>query len=624
MIVCTGCTYRWTFSFITTLLCLSFFSIRVRGASEIQNPENARQKFISISDSARMKGNFDRAIAYLDSALRIREKIPHQVLSQILLKKAFLLEIKSKFSEALTLLFAAKKICLETNNIPDLADVYNHIGAIHHNLGDFEKAASYYESSLELYRKLDKKKEMARGYNNFGSLAEDMNKPEKALFYHRKSREIWQSLGKPGFEGVNFMHLGVCHDLLGQTDSAIFYLGQSVKTLESMKDNQNLALVYNLLGNAYYKGGQIQNAKKWCEKGLAISKQLLVVRYQAKSCDCLFNVYEDLGDLRKALFYHKQSVLLRDSVYNEQKAKEITRIEMDHGFQQRQFADSLETSVKKQKEELKFQQDLTREKEKRNVSIFAGILFLFLAGGLWNRLYYVRKSRALLSDEKEKSEKLLLKILPAEIVEELKEHGKSEGRDHNDVSILFVDVKDFTGVALKMTPKELVSEINTCFEAFDAITESHGLEKIKTIGDSYMAAAGVPAPKKDGARQTILASLAIQEYLKDRKKIRDAEGLPSFEMRAGIHTGHVVAGVVGSNKFQYDIWGDAVNTASRMETSGEAGKVNISGTTYEMVKDDPDFQFDFRGAIKAKGKGLLDMYFVELAGKKLPGPDPVV
>jgi adenylate cyclase len=178
------------------------------------------------------------------------------------------------------------------------------------------------------------------------------------------------------------------------------------------------------------------------------------------------------------------------------------------------------------------------------------------------------------------------------------------------VSILFTDFKNFTERGAKLSAIELVNDINYCFEAFDAIIEKYGIEKIKTIGDAYMAAGGLPVPSDDSAKRTVLAALEMQEFISKFKSDMDARGIHAFEMRAGIHTGPVVAGIVGVKKFQYDIWGDTVNTASRMESSGQVGRVNISQTTYELLKDDPEFNFQSRGKIVAKGKGEIQMYFV--------------
>jgi adenylate cyclase len=239
-----------------------------------------------------------------------------------------------------------------------------------------------------------------------------------------------------------------------------------------------------------------------------------------------------------------------------------------------------------------------------------GVFVLLLAIGLYNRLRFVRKSKASLQVEKDRSEDLLLNILPKEIAQELKLHGKAEARNFDLVSILFTDFKGFTEASAKMSAALLVGEINACFEAFDGIIEKYKVEKIKTIGDSYMATGGLPIPTDDSVKNTVLAALEMQAFITKRKADNEAQNKPAFEMRVGIHTGPVVAGIVGVKKFQYDIWGDTVNTASRMESSGEVGKVNISQSTYKIIKNESEFVCVSRGKIEAKGKGDIDMYFV--------------
>ncbi|MBK7945276.1 MAG: hypothetical protein IPJ85_08210 [Flavobacteriales bacterium] len=211
--------------------------------------------------------------------------------------------------------------------------------------------------------------------------------------------------------------------------------------------------------------------------------------------------------------------------------------------------------------------------------------------------------------QKERIEDLLLNILPKEISDELKEKGKATARRHEEVTVLFTDMKGFTRAAEKMTPEELVSELDDCFVQFDEIVGRYGIEKIKTIGDSYMCAAGVPTKDAMHAHKCILAALEVRELMTRWQKAILAVGKEPWALRIGVNTGPVVAGVVGKRKFAYDIWGDTVNTASRMESSGEVGEVNISGATYRIVKD--HFECVHRGQVEANNKGAIDMYFVK-------------
>ena len=179
--------------------------------------------------------------------------------------------------------------------------------------------------------------------------------------------------------------------------------------------------------------------------------------------------------------------------------------------------------------------------------------------------------------------------------------------------MLFTDFKDFTSVSEKVSAELLVSEIDACFKGFDAILERLRIEKIKTVGDAYMCASGLPSLNYTHAADMVAAALEIRAFMIARKAEKESRGEVAFEQRIGIHTGPVVAGIVGSKKFSYDIWGDTVNLAARMEQSGEAGKINISGSTYEPLKNEPGLSFTPRGKVQAKGKGELEMYFVSLA-----------
>jgi len=220
----------------------------------------------------------------------------------------------------------------------------------------------------------------------------------------------------------------------------------------------------------------------------------------------------------------------------------------------------------------------------------------------------IDSQKQLVEKEKDKAENLLLNILPRATADELKEKGEATPRHYNQVSVIFTDFKGFTHIAEKMTPEELLQELNKCFYRFDEICDEYGVEKIKTIGDAYMCAAGIPTANDTNPIDAVKAGLAMQEFMHQWKEEKIAQGEPYFELRLGIHTGPLVAGVVGKNKFAYDIWGDAVNLAARMESSGEVGKVNISGGTYELVKE--HFDCTYRGKIEAKNKGEVDMYFV--------------
>jgi class 3 adenylate cyclase len=210
--------------------------------------------------------------------------------------------------------------------------------------------------------------------------------------------------------------------------------------------------------------------------------------------------------------------------------------------------------------------------------------------------------------EKRISEELLLNILPGDVAQELKKFGKVEPVSHENCTVLFTDFKGFTEISESITAKELVAEINHCFGVFDEITSRYHIEKIKTIGDSYMAVGGNFSKNECTPLHVVSAGLEMRDYIKKRKLERTREGKFGFEMRVGVHSGPVVSGVVGVKKFQFDIWGDTVNIASRMQSHGEIDEVNVTETTRDLIRD--NFEFEFRGLLPVKGKGDMPMYFV--------------
>lgn len=228
------------------------------------------------------------------------------------------------------------------------------------------------------------------------------------------------------------------------------------------------------------------------------------------------------------------------------------------------------------------------------VQVFTGALVLVLTRNL--------------NQERRKSDRLLLNVLPEPVALELKKNDRVAPLEYESASVLFTDFVGFTAMAERLTPQGLIEELDGCFRLFDRIARGHNLEKIKTIGDAYMAAGGVPAPNRTHAVDCVLAALEIRRAMSELMAFNAAVGRPHWRLRIGVNTGRLVAGVIGREKFAYDVWGDTVNTASRLESSGEPGEINVSRATYEAVRE--FFVCEPRGLVEAKGKGEIEMYFV--------------
>ena len=380
---------------------------------------------------------------------------------------------------------------------------------------------------------------------------------------------------------------------------ALDYFEKALEIYKALGSLQGISKAHTNLGNFHLQQNEIVIAIDHCMEGLKRAEEIESPELQKNAHECLYEAYKANGNSSKALMHLEQMIVLQDSIYNEETTKKLTRLHLQYEFDKKEAT----TRAEQEKKDALAQKELQRQKLVRNVFISG-----FIAVLLFAFVFFVQRNK--ISKEKERSEELLLNILPEETAKELKEKGSADAQLIEHVTVLFTDFKGFTALSEKLSPKALVKDLHECFSAFDHICEKYGKKKIKTIGDAYMAAGGLPTPNQTHAQDVVKAAIEITEFVElgKQRKIENSE--PFFEIRVGVHTGPVVAGIVGIKKFQYDIWGDTVNTASRMESSGAVGKVNVSQSTYDILKDNPAFAFESRGKVAAKGKGEIEMYFV--------------
>lgn len=525
-----------------------------------------------------------------------------------------------------------------------IANMLNNLGAVNFNEGDDEKAIQYYLESLKVSEEIGDKLRIATALVNIGAVY--FNKPAthgRALEYYLKALPLSEELGDHDAIGTSAVNTGEIYLTRGDDTSALFYFEKALDAYRK-SENGNVPYALNNIGKVYAKRKNFAKAIDYQQQAYELARKLNAKLEMSQSSIGLAETYKQQGDYRSSIAaYHRAKDIakeiganyelkfayeglaglyrkvsdfenayqyqtlysaIKDTLYNAEMDKRLQALTLSFDLEKKQGEVDLLTKDKALQE-----LDIQRQKAIRNATSVTGLLLLLLAIGLFNRYRFVRKTKKIIEDEKERSEKLLLNILPYETAEELKEKGSATPKQYEMVSVLFTDFKGFTTIAEKLTPEQLVAELDQCFLEFDRIIDRHNLEKIKTIGDAYMCAGGIPVANTTNPVDVVKAGIEIKAYMDRMKAEREARGEDYWELRIGIHTGRVIAGVVGKNKFAYDIWGDAVNTASRMESSGEPGKVNISGETYNLVKD--QFSCTYRGKIKAKNKGDIDMYFVE-------------
>lgn len=523
-----------------------------------------------------------------------------------------------------------------------IANLLNNLGAIYFNQGDNVKALEYYLKSLKIAEHIGNKEKIMMTLNNIGNIYSLKDATfDKALFYYEKALPICEQLGNASSMGSLYVNIGKLYAKKGALEKALGFYSRSLKAYGKTEGSSD---VYNEIGELRLKQGKYDLALKSHSQALAIAQKFnvtfnIVQAYRGlgntsvkmgdyhaalnyfnkaeapaveiKANSILVDLYREianawsmLGNYGKAFAYQSKYSDVKDTIYNEETGKKIGLLQMDFDLQKKQGEVDLLTKDKQLQEV-----ELKRQTFAKN-ALMVGLILIFIIAFIIFRNYRAKvRINKILDHQKMQIEHLLLNILPQQVAKELQESGQATPRDYEKVSVLFTDFKGFTSLADKMSPGELVDELNHCFMAFDDIIEQNNLEKIKTIGDSYMCAGGIPSPNEEHPYNIVKAGLEIQQYVIQNNVRRAEKGLPPWDIRVGIHIGPLVAGVVGKKKYAYDIWGSTVNIASRMESNGEPGLVNISSATYELVKD--KYRCKYRGKIYAKNVGEIDMYFIE-------------
>lgn len=517
---------------------------------------------------------------------------------------------QSDYDKALEYYLRALNLAEETADTFRMATVLQNIGAIYSNKPSTQKKAlEYYLRAYPLCVAAGDKSTLGNVQVNIGEIWLTRGNDSLALSYFERSLDAFRSAGST-YISYALNDIGKVYAKRGDYANAVRYHQQAFDMGSKANSNLYMAQALTGLADTWLTQGDWPKAIENYRKALVHAKQIGAVTYEAKDATAgLALAYARSGDYANAFRYQTDLASLKDSLYNIDVDKKLSNQLVNFEIQKKQTQIDLLTKDKALQD-----LDLKRQKFARN-ALMAGLILVFLIAFILYRDYRTKlRTNRLLDSQKAEIERLLLNILPAEVAKELQASGEAEPRYYEYVSVLFTDFKNFSVLAEALTPQEVVSELNTYFNAFDEIIGKYQLEKIKTIGDSYMCAGGIPTTDDSHLNRMIQASLEIQEFIRDRNWKRVETGLQPWELRIGINVGPVVAGVVGSKKYAYDIWGSTVNIASRMESSGAPGKVNISAAVYDRIKE--YYHCAYRGKVFAKNIGEIDMYFVD--GAKSP------
>lgn len=615
---------------------ITWFTRSLELSEQLGNRFSAANSLSNIANTYMYQGNYTQAIEYQKKALAHFEYLGNKrAIAGTLDDIATVYYYLQDYTKSLELSEQALAINEKSGNKEGQCINLTHIGNSYFIQSNYEKALDYYNRALSVNEQLNNKKTEAQIFGAIAKVYTDMNdtmcyklgfepkeKFTKAIELLKKSILVNEQYGDKGWTASNYYDLAHTYFKMADYGMALAHLDKSLKLAEEIGELPQQRDAWEGLSEVYEKKGDYAKAYEAHLKYIEIKdtinasdikgkiqqmemqdefeKKEAALKYEKRLSDeKVLRQQKELGMRQQALVISNKEKDLQRLAYLKDKAE----LEKQKTEKEKQLALSeKERELLGKEKELQAaelaasNQQLATKQAQRNLFIAATVLMLLLAGSIFLGLKRTAK-------EKKKSDNLLHNILPQEVAYELKTKGASIARQFKNVTVLFTDFANFTGISEKMQPEELVTEIDYCFKAFDEIIERNGLEKIKTIGDAYMAACGLPKEDKDHAQKTIKAALEICAWMKQHK----AKG-GKFDLRAGLSSGSVVAGIVGNKKFAYDIWGDTVNTASRMESSGEVGKVNISQSTYELVKN--RFTCEFRGEMEAKGKGKVKMYFV--------------
>lgn len=559
---------------------------------------------------------YDTALLYFDSLYAISSRLNDtNNIGLSYLYKGLVYDNTNKFSDAINYYFKLLKLSRQADNKDFELTALVNIGNIYSMVEESDKALEHYRAAVALNKELGNKDDEALLLINMAPEYASLKQYDKAIASCKQAIKILKKLDEDYLVAFTQSNMGGIYTLMDEYDMALQAYKNSTAYLINVGEHGDIADNYAGMGNLYLEVYLDSNGKKGNRtlfpderneclalaikhledaRDKHINTNISDIYALAQVYEELTRAYETAGNITAAYGAYKEYNKLKDSLLAQEDDKKIAELEG-------------ERIIALKDKELALQDQLIKKERNERWYFIAGIVLLAIVlGGIYRNYRLRGKANKLLTDEKRKSESLLLNILPEEVAEELKEKGTADAMHFDEVTVLFTDFVNFTEASERMTSQELVNELHACFKAFDEIADKYDIEKIKTIGDAYLAVCGLPTTDKFHAEKAVNAASEILQFMFDRKA---KLGNKTFDIRIGIHSGDVVAGIVGVKKFAYDIWGDTVNTAARMESKSEPGKINISQTTYKLVQD--KFACTYRGELEAKNKGKLKMYFVE-------------
>ena len=505
------------------------------------------------------------------------------------------LNITGDFDKALDANFKSANAALKAKYLKGEGLSYTRIADAYSNMKNSKYAELYYKKSIQILRNTSDSISLALTLLNAGDEYSRSSKFNLALEHFNEAGSIFK---KENYRiGIAYTtgNMGVIYAKQGIDDLAIKKLKEAIALLEELKDYYGISDYLSTMADIYQSRNDSKTALLYSKRSLELAQKLGLKEQASKSSLLLSELYQKSGNIPVSFDYYKIYITYRDSINNLDAVEKTADLRANFEISKKQVEVDLMNQQKKN------QRIVT-------MSSFVSLILVFIiAVGLFRRYLFIKKTNSIIEEEKKRSDDLLMNILPEETAFELKQNGKVQAKRYESVTVLFTDFVGFTHFAENLAPEKLVESIDYYFSKFDAIIEKYDLEKIKTSGDSYMCAGGLPFETADHAHKMIQVAKEILDFV-NKSFADNAYNETRFEVRIGINTGPLVAGIVGTKKFAYDIWGDTVNIASRMETNSKPGKINISENTYHIIKE--SFDCEYRGEVEVKNRGIMKMYFV--------------
>jgi adenylate cyclase len=532
--------------------------------------------------------NLDRAVKYAEELISLSKQEGNNLyLYRGYFQKGNKKRLLGDLEEALDAFFKSGEAARKEKFVRGEGSAYMSIADIYSISDNHNNAMLYYNKAISTLRQSKDSILLAAAISNAGDEYLNHKNYDSALLYFNESTVISENANYLVGKAYGLGNIGMVYANIGKNNLAEKNINEAIRILEESEDYYPICVYLISMSDIYLKKGDQAVALNYAMKSLKLAQQYGLKEQISDANLKLSELYEKAGNPGESFNYYKSHIAYRDSVNNIKSVQKMADLRTDYEVSQKQVEVDL----------------LNQEKRNQRIMVISLFIILGLTTVLLGTLYWYYRT---ISREKKRSESLLLNILPAETALELKRNGKVDAVKFDQVTVLFTDFVQFTAIAEQVEPEQLVKSIDYYFKGFDEITTKYGLDKIKTVGDSYMCACGLPTVNKTHARNVINAAKEMINLV--RSELNAEDSLSHFEIRIGVHTGPVVAGIVGIKKWQYDIWGDTVNIASRMESMSKPGKVNLSETTYHQIKD--EFPCEYRGEIEVKNHGQLKMYFL--------------